>query len=113
VLESFTDTPFNKLFIFKCIQVVPQISVILSRFFSLDANVRTFINARLLPLISSTMQLKEVPLMWLNNRMHTIVQHRQQIPIARIDLMHLMLRTMSEETITVSKLFTESEVLLI
>ena len=103
--ELFSETPYNKIFLAKCIQVVPQLSIILPQMFSIYSAVQMFINTRVLPLISSTFRLKEMAQMWLVNRLHTIVEHRQKTPIPRVDLLQLMLQVATEETIIVSKIF--------
>ncbi|CAF1267044.1 unnamed protein product [Adineta steineri] len=59
---------------------------------------RAFINLRLLPLIS-TKQIHELPGTWLLNRLHPIVEQRQQMPTSRIDVLQLMLQVITEEKI--------------
>ena len=105
IQEMFAETPYNKIFVAKCVQVVPQLSIILPQMFSIYSAVQTFINTRLLPLISSTFQLHEMSQMWLTNRLHAIVEHRQKTPIPRVDLLQLMLKVATKETIIVSKIF--------
>lgn len=92
---------FDTGFLLKAAQVVPEIGVILRPLFSLSNNTLTFINTRLLPLISSAKQLNEMPMIWLTNRVHTIVEQREQNPIVRADLLQLMLQVMTNETIDV------------
>ena len=101
----FDDNPLDKGFLLKAAQVVPEIGSVLGVLFVLTNNTLTYINTRLLPLISSTMQLNEMPIMWIRNRVHTIVEQRRQRPIPRVDLLQLMLQVTTNETIDVSKLF--------
>lgn len=82
---------------------MPETSVILRPFFIVMNSAFTFINTRILPLISSTAQLKELPVIWLLNRVHTIVEERQKNPISRVDLLQLMLQAITTEPIDVSK----------
>ena len=105
VQELFDDNPLDKGFLLKAAQVVPEIGSVLGVLFVLTNNTLTYINTRLLPLISSTMQLNEMPIMWIRNRVHTIVEQRRQRPIPRVDLLQLMLQVTTNETIDVSKLF--------
>ena len=48
------------------------------------------------------MQLNEMPVMWLQHRLHTIVEQRQQTPTSRVDLLQLMLQVTTNEPIIVS-----------
>jgi hypothetical protein len=105
VEELFDESDTETNFFIRFYQVVPEIGVILTRLFSVTNNARTFINTRLLPLISSTIQLNESPVMWLLNRLHTIVEQRQKTPISRADLLQLMLQVTTNEAIHVSKIF--------
>lgn len=105
--ELFDDNLFDKGFLIKSAQVVPEIGVVLAQLFSITNNTLTFINTRLLPLISSRIQLSEMPIMWLLNRLHTIVEQRQQTPISRVDLLQLMLQVTTNETIKVSEIFPQ------
>ena len=109
VEEFFDLNPINKNFVFKSAQVIPQIGDILARLFTVDNNVRMFLNTRILPMISSTMQLKETAVTWLLNRLDTIVKQRQQSPISRIDLLQLMLQVTTNQTIDVSNIIPISE----
>jgi hypothetical protein len=52
----------------------------------------------------SHQQLNEDPLTWLLNRLHTIVEQRQQNPTSRVDLLQLMLQVTTKETIDVNKI---------
>ena len=70
---------------------------VLSLLFSINNTTRMFINTRLLPSVSSTLQIDELPFTWLRNPLHTIVEHRQKTPSSRIDLLKLMLQVMSTE----------------
>ena len=79
--------------------------MILRPFFTAMNHTLTFINTRILPLISSTAQLNELPVSWLLNRVHAIVEQRQKNPIPRVDLLQLMLQAITTESIDVSKTF--------
>jgi hypothetical protein len=103
--EMFAAPPYNKIFATKCIQIFPQLNVILPQMFSIYTAAQMFINTRLLPLISSTFQLHEMAQMWLINRLHTIVEHRQKTRIPRVDLLQQMLQAANKETIIVSTMF--------
>ena len=104
VKELFGNKIFNKGFLMKSVQVVPEIGLVLAQLFSITNNTLTFINTRLLPLISSTIQLNEMPVMWLLNRVHTIVERRQQTFIPRVDLLQMMLLVTTKEITNVSKI---------
>ncbi len=97
--EFFTKSALDKNVLYRSTQLVPQIGNILSRLFIINSHLRTLINTRVLPLISSTMQLNEDSITRLLNRLHTIVEQRQQTPTSRIDLLQLMLQVTSKETI--------------
>ncbi|CAF4038013.1 unnamed protein product, partial [Adineta steineri] len=83
--------------IFKMTQLVPEIRDILGRLYIVHNTARKYINTRVLPLISSTKQLDESAFAWLLNRLHTIVEQRQETPISRKDLLQLMLQAMTKE----------------
>lgn len=102
VKELFEKNVFEKGFLIKAAQVVPEIGIVLASVFSAINNTIAFINTRFLPLISKTMQLNEMPIMWLLNRLHTLVEQRQQTPISRIDLLQLMLEVTTNDTLKAS-----------
>lgn len=112
MVELVDDNVFENGFLIKAAQVVPEIGVVLAPIFSVISNTIAFINTRLLPLISSTIQLKEMPIMWLLNRLHTIVEQRQQTPISRIDLLQLMLEVTTDDTTKVSRNFWSEKALI-
>lgn len=60
---------------------------------------------RILPLVSSSIQLNELPSVWLLNRLHAIVEHRQRNPIPRVDLLQLMLQVTTNKPIDVSMIY--------
>jgi len=103
VKEAFEGNDPDTNILFRFAQLVPEFNIVLGGLFSLDNNTRTFINIRLLPLISSTLQINEMPMTWLLNRVHAIVEHRQKTPIDRVDLLQLMLQVMTKEKIDVRK----------
>ena len=105
VKELLDDNLFEKGFLLKSAQVIPEIGIILAQLFLVSNKTLTFINTRILPLVSSTMQLNEMPIMWLLNRLHTIVDQRQKSPVPRVDLLQLMLQVASNEPIDVSVSF--------
>jgi hypothetical protein len=104
VKEFFDGNSIGTSLLFRSAQVVPEINIVLSRLFSTNNNTRMLINTRLLPLVSSTLQINEMPFTWLLNRLHSIVEHRQQTSSSRIDLLQLMLQVMIKETIDVSQI---------
>ncbi|CAF1107006.1 unnamed protein product [Adineta steineri] len=85
--------------IFKLGQLVPESRDILGRLYLAHNSARKYINTRVLPLISSTKQLDESAYAWLLNRLHIIVEQRQETPISRKDLLQLMLDVMVKEPI--------------
>ncbi|UJR24390.1 hypothetical protein I4U23_005767 [Adineta vaga] len=99
IRELFSSNTIGKSWLFRSGQLLPEIHNILSKVFSLNNNFRLFINTQFLPLFSSTLQINEMPIMWLLNRLKSIVEHRQQINISRNDLLQLMLQVMTKETI--------------
>ena len=105
VKELLDDNLFEKGFLLKSAQVIPEIGIILAQLFLVSNKTLTFINTRILPLVSSTMQLNEMPIMWLLNRLHTIVDQRQKSHVPRVDLLQLMLQVASNEPIDVSVSF--------
>ena len=71
--------------------------------FSVDSTVRMFINTYILPLITKK-ELYVTPLLWLMNRLHIVVEHRQQTPTTRVDFLQLILQVITKEPIDVSKI---------
>ena len=108
VEEIFTRSVRTNGF-FRFAQLAPEIANIIGKIFSFNSTVRAFINMHLLPLISKK-QLHELPSTWLLNRLHPIVEQRQQTPTSRVDVLQLMLQVMTEETINVSKIYQTSNV---
>ena len=102
VQELFESHSLGKNWLFRSAQLLPEILNILAHLFDLNNSVRLFLNTRILPLISPKLRVKELPIPWLINRLHTIVEHRQQITTSRIDLLQLMLQVMSKEPVNVS-----------
>ena len=103
--ESFQGVSFRDHFVFKVAQVVPAFGTAISWLFAFHSTALGFINTRLLPLISSTIQLEELPYMWFLSRVHEIVEHRQKTSMSRVDLLQLMLQVATRETIIVSNTF--------
>ncbi len=101
--ELFENSLLDKNFLFRSAQLIPEIGNILARLFSIDSNVRTIFNTRILTLISSTIQLKETPFTWLLSRLDIIVKQRQETPISRVDLLQHMLQVTTKDIIDVSK----------
>ncbi|CAF1165236.1 unnamed protein product [Adineta steineri] len=97
--ELFGSNTVLKSSIFRMTLLIPAIRNILSRLYLIHNTARKYINTRVLPLISSTKQLDESAFMWLLNRLHTIVEQRQETPISRKDLLQLMLQVMTKEPI--------------
>lgn len=95
--ELFDENTIGKSWLFRSAQVLPEMNKVLSRLFSFNNTTRMLINTRLLPFISSTLQVNELSFTWLRNRLHTIVEHRQKTPTSRIDLLKLMLQVMTQE----------------
>jgi hypothetical protein len=95
VEEIFARSIRSNIF-FKFAQLAPEIGNIIGKiFFGINA-ARAFINIHLLPLISNK-QVHEMPGAWLFNRLHPIVEQRQQTPTSRVDVLQLMLQVMTEE----------------
>ncbi|CAF4153533.1 unnamed protein product, partial [Adineta steineri] len=97
VEEIFGNNTIVKSSIFKMTQLIPAFGNILGQIYLVHNTARKYINTRVLPLISSTKQLDESALAWLMNRLHTIVEQRQETPIPRKDLLQLMLQVMTKE----------------
>ncbi|CAF1526975.1 unnamed protein product [Adineta ricciae] len=95
VSEFFDTSAIDTNILYRSAQLMPIIETLLGRLFAVTNKALTVINTRLLPFISPTRQLSEVPITWLVNRVHTIVDQRQKIPILRPDLLNLMLETMN------------------
>jgi len=102
VEELFASGIKSSLF-FKLLQVVPQMRNILGKFFGGISTIQTFINIRLLPLVSKR-QLHERPDVWLHSRLPPIIDQRQQTPTSRVDLLQLMLQVITDEQIDVSQI---------
>lgn len=112
VAEFFDADAITKTFFFRYAQLFPKLGLILGRVFSISNSTLTFINKRILPLLSPTKQLHEPPIIWLINRLHTIVEQRQQTSNSRVDVLQLMLQVATKEKINVSKFFCASELSL-
>ncbi|CAF0818078.1 unnamed protein product [Adineta ricciae] len=95
----FSSVSLGKNWLYTSAQLLPQILNILANLFDLNNSVRLFLNTRILPLISLKLQVRELPMPWLTNRLHTIVEHRQQITTSRFDLLQLMFQVMSKEPV--------------
>jgi hypothetical protein len=102
--ELFEGSSLGTNFLFRSAQVLPEMNSVLARLFSFNNNIRMLINTRLLPLVSSTLQIHELPFTWLLNRVHAIVEHRQKTTSSRVDLLQLMLQVTTKETIDVSQI---------
>ncbi|CAF0813222.1 unnamed protein product [Adineta ricciae] len=79
--------------LFTSAQLLPEILNVLANLFDLNNSARLFLNTQILLLISSKLQAKELPTPWLINRLHTIVEHHQQITTSRFDLLQLMFQS--------------------
>ncbi|CAF3979492.1 unnamed protein product [Adineta steineri] len=99
VEEFFDNNAVLKSPLFKMTQLLPEIGCILGRLYFTYNTLITYINKNILPFISSTKQFDESPFMWLLNRLHTIVEQRQQTPTSRSDLLQLMLQVMTQQPI--------------
>jgi hypothetical protein len=88
----------------KLTEVVPEIKNIIGKIFSGINKARALINIHLLPLMSNK-QLHEMPTTWLLNRLHPIIEQRQQTPTSRVDVLQLMLQVMTDEAINVSMVY--------
>ena len=96
--ELFDDNLYTNNFVARLTLLVPEFGNVLSRIFSVVSNVITFINTKLLPLISKK-QLDELPIMWFANRVHTIVDQRLETPTSQVDLLQLMLKVLVKKVI--------------
>ncbi len=90
--------------IIRSAQLMSQIAYIIGRIFRIVSMTQSFINKRLLPLVSEK-QLPELPQTWLITRLHPIIEQREQTPTSRIDLLQLMMQVMTKEVINVSKIY--------
>lgn len=89
--------------VFKLAQLMPELEDVISKIFSGINTVRAFINMHVLSLISKK-QLYEPPSMWLLNRLYPIIDQRQKTPIARVDVLQLMMQVMTDEKVFVSRI---------
>jgi hypothetical protein len=105
VSDIFDTSALDTSFLHRFGQLVPGMNAIAGRMFSATNRTLTFINTRILPLISSTKQLNELAFTWLVNRVHAIVEQRQKTPISRADLLNLMLESVTKKAINVSRTF--------
>lgn len=103
-MEEIFTRGLNKDIFSKLAQLFPEVAKLIIRAAFLNNSIRAFMNAHLLPLVS-TKQLSEMPNMWLLNRVHSIIEQRQQTPTSRVDLLQLMLPLMTDESIKVSQSF--------
>ncbi|UJR11767.1 hypothetical protein I4U23_015949 [Adineta vaga] len=95
-VEAIFNSGVKSSLIFKLLQLVPQTRPILLKIFDVINTIRAFINIRLLGSVS-TRQLHEHPVEWLHNRLHPILEQRQQTPTSRVDLLQLMLEVITDE----------------
>lgn len=95
--ELFNENSIGKSWLFRSAQILPEMNKVIARLFSMNNTVRMLINTRLLPLVSSSLQVHELPFTWLRNRLHTIVEHRRKTPSHRVDLLKLMLEVMTKD----------------
>jgi hypothetical protein len=102
-VEEFFALSANMSIVFKLAQLMPERANVIGKiFFGINA-MRAFINTHILPLISNK-RLSEIPAIWIRNRLHPIIEQRQQTPTSRVDVLQLMLQVMTEEPIKVSKI---------
>lgn len=101
--EIFGRNIMSNVFI-RYTQLLPAAATIVGRLFVFINKTRTFINNQLLPLVSEK-QLQEFPSVWLMNRLPPILEHREQTPTSRIDLLQLMLQVMTKDVINVSNIY--------
>ena len=100
-VEAIFVRNFRLSSVFKLAQLVPEAAKIIGQTFSAISKGRALINMHVLPLISKR-QLDELLGAWLFNRLHPIIEQRQQTSTSRVDVLQLMLQVMTEETINVS-----------
>lgn len=103
--ELFEDDVLGTSSLVKATEIVPEIRIALAYLFSIATKVRTVVNTKLLPLVSSKTQLSETPVMWLLHRLHTIVEQRQQNPTSRNDRLQLMLQVTTDQPVKVNEIF--------
>jgi hypothetical protein len=99
-VEELFDGRVKSSLFYKLLQLVPQARRILGKIFDVINTVRAFINTHLLASMSKR-QLHEQPAVWLHNRLHPILEQRQQTPTSRVDLLQLMLQVITDEQINV------------
>ena len=97
-VEQIFNPVMKSTLFYKLLQLLPPIRPVLGKIFDNMNGIRTFLNLRLLPLISNK-QLDEWPVVWLHNRLHPILEQREQTPTSRIDLLQLMLQVKTDEQI--------------
>jgi hypothetical protein len=102
-VEEFFALGASMSTIFKFVQLMPERANAIGKIFFRINAMRAFINTHILPLISNK-RLSEVPAIWIRNRLHPIIEQRQQTPTSRVDVLQLMLQVMTEEPIKVNKI---------
>jgi hypothetical protein len=103
-VEQIFARSIRSNFVFKLTQVAPELADIISKIYFSINNIRAFINIHVLPLISKK-QLYELPGMWLVNRLHPIIDQRQQTPTSRVDVLQLMMQVMTDKKVNVSTIY--------
>ena len=103
-VEQIFSSNIKSSILFKLPQLVPQARPIIGKIFGGISTVWMFINM-LLSALKSKRQLPERPDMWLLNRLHPVIDQRQQTPTSRVDVLQLMLQVITDEQIIVSKIW--------
>ena len=85
---------------FKLAQIVPEIGYAIGKIFFGISRITALINTHILPLISSK-RIPERAASWLFNRLHPIIEQRQQTPTSRVDVLQLMLQVMTDKEVYV------------
>ena len=98
--EVFAQDLRSNMF-FKLALLVPDLGKVIGKLFFGISWVQAFINEHILPWVTKK-QLPEIPLMWLHNRLGSIIEQRERMPDVRVDVLQLMLQAKSNEPINVS-----------
>lgn len=100
-LEEVFARDFRSNVFFKLALLVPELGKVIGKLFFAVSWVQALINKHILAWVTKK-QLPEMPLMWLHNRLGSILEQREGMPDVRVDVLQLMLQVMSNEPINVS-----------
>ncbi|UJR34777.1 hypothetical protein I4U23_027556 [Adineta vaga] len=98
--ELFDDNIYADNLVARLVLLIPEFGYIFSRTFSIITRAKTLINIKILPLISKTKQLSEMPIMWFVNRVKVIVDQRIEQPTKQVDILQLMSKALIKKDMT-------------